>query len=385
MKRCFKNIIVFTLILCTLLSTAIPAFAADAPSASFLDVSASDWCYKPIQSVVSAGIMSRFDDGTFRPSETMTVEEFNSALSLMQQSTLTLSPNIKKLSTAGVSSKTPITRQVAIKALLCTLGVNEPTPAVFLYNPFTDISIEHRSSNQKIDTPLYTYEDYILSAYHMGIINGDSGVFNAQDKLTRAEAAQLITKAMSIKNPKAPAIQEFKVDYNSSEEIEAWAMQELSSALLLFPENLREFIKAQGILFCMTPRHETNESYGGLYCEMSKTINLYTDNLMSFGLTRCATHEIGHFIYQELLPSSARRQIAEIFSDPTVVQSLANAIGYDYCKTNESEFFAEWVSYVYFMENGNCPADCEFSSVADILAPYLDANYLTPEAMMYLI
>ena len=53
------------------MNSAAPT-ASDGGSVSFSDVSKSDWFYTDVAKAVANGIASGFEDGTFRPGETVT-------------------------------------------------------------------------------------------------------------------------------------------------------------------------------------------------------------------------------------------------------------------------------------------------------------------------
>jgi uncharacterized repeat protein (TIGR02543 family) len=62
---------VLTLVL-TLGLLCVPAYAADAAAQVFPDVASGDWYYSDVMSLYEAGVVNGFNDGTFRPNETVT-------------------------------------------------------------------------------------------------------------------------------------------------------------------------------------------------------------------------------------------------------------------------------------------------------------------------
>ncbi len=68
MNRRFLRFAALVCALCVLL--ALPASAAEAPS--FSDVSEDDWFYAYVSRLAERGILNGFEDGTFRPADTLT-------------------------------------------------------------------------------------------------------------------------------------------------------------------------------------------------------------------------------------------------------------------------------------------------------------------------
>ncbi len=177
---------------------------------SFKDVSSSHWAYPYITELASKNIIGGYDDGTFKPNNSVTREEFvkmiigaAGLLSLDKECNFADVPNnawyydyVASAYAAGIISGiddtafgigTNITRQdVAVIAarVLAYLG---KTPTATTETTLTDV-----------DTVADYATDSVKLLNSIGIINGyDDGSFMPNNTLTRAEAATIICKLIN--------------------------------------------------------------------------------------------------------------------------------------------------------------------------------------------
>lgn len=134
--------------------SALTAFDENSPSAEFSDVQKGEWYEKFINGAKNAGLISGRDDKTF-----------------------------------GIGEN--ITRQDA--AIICFNAVKKERPDLA-----ENIKIEKLSFGDASD--ISSYAVYAVSALNkLGILNGDAnGNFNAHANATRAEAAVMINKVMTL-------------------------------------------------------------------------------------------------------------------------------------------------------------------------------------------
>lgn len=170
----------------------------------FTDVASTAWYYETVTEMAQKGILSGYDDGSFKPDSTITSAEFTTILCRIKG----LSPKTSQSShwagglmqaaldacwydydenpPTGEKYNQPIIRQLAVKILMKALADN------FSY----DYNVE--SAKIKDFSKLSgRYYDTVLAAYSAGIAGGDNnGNFNPENPLTRAEACTLIKRAM---------------------------------------------------------------------------------------------------------------------------------------------------------------------------------------------
>lgn len=353
MKKIYK-LIATALCLATIASSA-PAFAAQSTS-TFTDVSPTSWYYEVVTTLAENGFVSGYPDGTFRPDAPVTFREFASMVSHLDA----YDPhNVSISDPVLTSSNDDITRQIAIKMLLLGLGITQPTKAIFLNNPFTDISYDALTPIDPDTTEdCYAYEDYILNAYHLGIISGSGdGYANPTAKLTRAEACQLLANAQAIKTSTPPAPQRYCTKNapllkDISPEEGQRALASLSYCLLSLPSSVREKLEECGITFCVMGKDSPwGDTYGGYYYA-GKRIEIYTQNAGT--ATTVPFHEIGHFVWDKLVSQTDKAKLGSLFNS-TEPQKASTFMG-DYFKQNVKEYFAELYSYLYSYCGGTIPS-----------------------------
>lgn len=186
------NTILLSLLLGTTLLTPQMASAK-----SFTDVKTSDWHYNVVNELSDKGIISGYEDGTFKPQRPVTYSEFltllNNAIGEKQAPDYTnpkewYNPTFDYLKQKGViqniqNPNQAISRHEMAKYL--SLGLEKlknqkpNTTAPASIKDFGSISNE--------------YKDYVASVVNAGLIKGDEHQnFNGSKSLTRAETAVII-------------------------------------------------------------------------------------------------------------------------------------------------------------------------------------------------
>ncbi len=195
----------------TMFCIAMTTFPANAPaSETFSDVSSNHWAANTIELMANQGIISGYEDGTFRPDNTVTRAEYATMLvkatgmQVDEVSTPTFAdlplthwslPQVEKAKDFFNYTKTgkgllfrpdvPILREEAVAALARAKKLEEQAD-------WQD-SIKWFKDHDEI-SPLYGPD--VASALKEGLIRGyDDGRFKPTGQLTRAEAAVLIHQA----------------------------------------------------------------------------------------------------------------------------------------------------------------------------------------------
>ena len=168
-----------------------------ASAKTFKDVKTSDWHYSVVDELSNKGIISGYEDNTFKPQKSVTYAEFltllNNAIGTKQapdykNPTEWYKPTFDYLKTKGVitniqNPNAEISRNEMAKYLslgLQKLKNQKPnTTAPTTIKDFNVIPAE--------------YKDYVASVVNAGLIKGDENQnFNGSKSLTRAETAVII-------------------------------------------------------------------------------------------------------------------------------------------------------------------------------------------------
>lgn len=174
--------------------TLLLVFSTVSWALTFSDVDTYDWFYKDVTSLTQEGIINGFGDGTFRPNDSINVDQF-------------------------------------IKLIVSSLGYNFPVNESYWAQPFINkaydlelidsgefqtfnraitrgemASIIVKALDHEYDNQMYEYRYYmkdffvnedkdVLAAYYLGIISGyPNGNFYADRSATRAEASTMLMR-----------------------------------------------------------------------------------------------------------------------------------------------------------------------------------------------
>lgn len=201
--RKIRNYIKFSEIIILLVSLLVLVLAE--PALAFSDISNNEWYTENINNMVSLGLLSGYEDGTFRPDSAITYAEF---ISVVKRCTTGANEQQSGLHWASGNMKyaydnkwydydeiyeadfdKPITRQMAVKitALAFDIPENEHENNAYYYYMTTITDFNQIPGR-------YAY--LVVRAYNNGILTGDeNGCFNPQNSLTRAEACAIIMRA----------------------------------------------------------------------------------------------------------------------------------------------------------------------------------------------
>ncbi|MBR2742877.1 MAG: DNA/RNA non-specific endonuclease [Clostridia bacterium] len=178
-----------------------------ARAARFTDVSADHWAYARIYDCAAYGLMEGFEDGSFRPEESLTViqavimadrvnEIYETGRSTLENGDPWYAPYLEYAEehTIIYSGEYADTAAPATRAQMAHIFYNAlPEEAYSLIN---DVSLSD-IPDVNARTP---YAREIERLYGAGILNGGDarGTFFPDSRITRAEAAAIITRAVDI-------------------------------------------------------------------------------------------------------------------------------------------------------------------------------------------
>ena len=205
MKKTKKNIfpIIFTVIF--LISSCAYAYS---------DVKENDWFYENVTEMSGSGYLSGYEDGTFRPSESITKAELVSVVCRVKgiqpesggnghwadgMLHAALSAGIfdwDEIPPTGETYDEPITRQLAVKIVMNTFLKDKRGDYNQVASAVKDFS--------ELDGRYY---DSVIAAYSSGVVFGDDkGNLNPKSSLTRAEACAIIMRAAKMQGGLEPFI-----------------------------------------------------------------------------------------------------------------------------------------------------------------------------------
>ncbi len=167
----------------------------------FSDVSEDDWFYEPVEYLTSEGILRGFEDGTFRPEETMTRAQFLKLMlaplvpdAVEPEGSNWWKPYADYGKSVGLLTKfdvldpdVPITRN-RVARLLARLSLL-PEAEGYLIQADRKAVLAELGDLEEI--PSYDLEA-VIQVYAAGLMRGyDDGCFHAERTMTRAEGAML--------------------------------------------------------------------------------------------------------------------------------------------------------------------------------------------------
>lgn len=193
MKKILSGIIAGTLAL-TL------SFGAHADAVNLTDVTPGTWFYNEVSAMVAAGYIDGYEDGTFRPDQTVTVVEAVTMAARMtgaptgeaegywgglQMDNAYRSGWITEDDVPRGSYDEPVTRELACKIIAAALGLGYPAGTVL---PFAD--------SQSVGDE---YIGSVMALYANGLLDGyEDNTLRPQATLTRAQAATLLYRAAGV-------------------------------------------------------------------------------------------------------------------------------------------------------------------------------------------
>jgi len=225
MKTKPVRIAAWLLALCLSAGLAGPALAA---GAGFKDVKDSDWFYADVMSCAGQGIVSGFEDGSFRPDDNVSVIQFLVML------TRTFYPD--ELAAVSVPqgqkwyySYLETAKNVGMTENLSPIndyGINRSRMALVLNNVLKNKGItvsqetKDDAASKISDYQTYVvkdkYADDILTCYALGIITGVSdGTFSGDQYMTRAQACTVMTRMIRTLNGESnPVVNNTEPNHN---------------------------------------------------------------------------------------------------------------------------------------------------------------------------
>ena len=167
------------------------------------------WAKETIGYLVESGIVNGYDDGTFKPEDTVQVDAFIKMVVTSLGHTLengssywasTFIDKAKELSLVKEGEfgtyESPINRAEMARMIVRALQEEYP-----------DNLDKYKSLITDYDTIANIYQDYIVKAYTKGIITGyEDGSFKPEQNATRAEAATMIVRMLDAEQRKVPEL-----------------------------------------------------------------------------------------------------------------------------------------------------------------------------------
>ena len=203
-----KKIISFILTV-TMMLTAVSVFAADASQKtypqSFWDVPKDHWAFEYIAELTNRGVISGYEDGSYRPNNTVTRAEWAKIMVLaaglptsdnnvyftdMQNHWANIYVNTAKNYLAAYTDGTFKPDQAAVR--------EDVTVSLVKLKGYDINNVDYSYLSQFKDTNSISnsLKAYVAVAIQNNLISGfDDNTFRGQDTLTRAEAATLLWKA----------------------------------------------------------------------------------------------------------------------------------------------------------------------------------------------
>ena len=175
------------------------------PVLAFTDVESGAWYSNTVENMSEKGYLSGYNDGSFRPNNTISKAEFTSIVARLagltsvtggsghwasgtMQAALDASwYDWDEIPPSGESFDEPIERQLAVKILMNALFKGQEGD----YNTASKAISDFSSINGRYYNP-------VVAAYSLNIVSGDDKArFNPTSSLTRAEACTIIERAMN--------------------------------------------------------------------------------------------------------------------------------------------------------------------------------------------
>lgn len=392
MKKSKKSFYTMTLLCVLFICFTFPAYAENEP---FTDVATDNQYREVIINLYNDEIIFGVEKGMFYPERDITLGEYYTLLCRLNDKNIPANNNNKHWAYSAaaeirnhVSSgyihyfdeaflDYPISKADAVVIGMQYFGYQFPVSENLLDNPFVDLN--------KPGIKMSVKGNYLLNAYYLGIISPtDSTHISPECKLSRAEACYIVNNMKNANlsdNTQAltPDILD-KVTIKYIGESSATYDNDLADALSLFPDEIiNQFAKSGGTIIVTDEAQSTyvddNRPATGCYLPDTKAVVCFTNGRPSsfmFSLLGTVQHELGHFIYYELLTAEEKDQIKDSFLSDEL-NDFAETVGSNYCKTNEAEYFAEFVEYTisYNTAMQEKIKNIDFEHMLDIYNKYL--------------
>lgn len=329
----------------------------------FSDVRESDWFYNSVVAGVDNGYIDGFPDGSFKPQELVTygelykmiAEAFNVEVEEMENPLHWVLPYARALFANGDKSvetnpiwyDAKITRKEAIRNVVYVAGNVRSVISADYYN--------EQVFNDMPNPTIFNYDGYIMVAKNAGVVVGDEkGNVNPDEKITRAEAVAIIERALQAENWDVGEPDVLKgLDIKYSGKYAETFKESLCAAIVKYPKELIDgFIKNGGKIVVTDENPDnyyvTDSEISGLYMPNGNKIVLFTNGQSAsafFDLTGTLVHELGHYIYHEVVSAADKREINRIFKEGIEPKNLSEMTFDNYGEKNVDEFFAELVCY----------------------------------------
>lgn len=200
--------------------TARPTPTPEPVSDKFKDLPLSHWAKDTVEKIADLGYFSGYEDGTFKPDNQMTHEEFLKVI--VEIAGLDVTPvaadyvqNDNHIDTKWASWAQPYLNAAFDAGLIAKhtddrdlFQVNKPITRAEMAKLIGRLNEYLKKTNTAENTDLSNvitdwntipeeYKDYVAKAYTAGIINGyEDGTFRPNGNLTRAEASTVILKVI---------------------------------------------------------------------------------------------------------------------------------------------------------------------------------------------
>lgn len=200
MKKIISMILIMSLVMSIVVSNVIA-------ESNLMDISEADWFYENVKVLDSKGILCGYSDGTFKPNDAITVDQFIKAMvvALGYNPELGKSywaqPYIDKAIELGIVKKGefntytyPITR--AEMSLICIRVVEKlESEKTYQYDMFINNDLLNSIKDQSQIKE--AFKKSVSNVYELGIIAGyNDGTFKPLNSLKRCEASTVIRRVI---------------------------------------------------------------------------------------------------------------------------------------------------------------------------------------------
>lgn len=197
------RLLTMLMVVISLLASSMSCYAASA----FTDIKDTNWAYTYVNELVKRGGINGYNDGTFKPNNTITNAEFIKTLigtTVGEQKKTTAhwaSGYIDKAIELGILENNELEKSSYNKAMtreMMATTVSRIAEKILKEN----ITCENRSvvanSIKDYDRIQSNYKNSVIDVYYSGIINGYSdGTFKPINTATRAEACTMIVRLIN--------------------------------------------------------------------------------------------------------------------------------------------------------------------------------------------